>query len=118
MKLNKDQSEHASMNDDVADPFDPADLFDPVTHAELEKMFPAGGNWAKWHAKAKEKGLNVAREGRGKYNPYRAARWWLSKQAPEGWTLGQCCKRLANNLPPRSHGLEWRLTGKIEGEIE
>ncbi len=95
-----------------------AALFDPVTPAALEKMFPAAGGWAKWHRKAKEKGLDVARRGRGTYNPYLAALWWLEKQTPNDWTLGHCLKRLANNLPPRSHGLEYRLTGKNEGEIE
>ena len=95
-----------------------SELFDPVTPAALEKMFPSDGRWAKWHAKAKEKGLDAARQGPGKYNPYRAARWWLDKQAPDGWTLGRVFKRLANNLPPRSFGLESRLTGNDEGGIE
>lgn len=91
-----------------------AALFDPVTPAALEKMFPADGKWNTWHAKAKEKGLDVARDGKGKYSPYRAALWWLAKQAPQGWDLARCHRVLKNNLPGRSRGSESLLTGEIE----
>ncbi len=92
-----------------------AALFDPVTSAALEKMFPADGKWAQWHAKAKERGLDIARDGVGKYNPYRAATWWLDKQAPQGWDIARCRRTLAKNFPARSRGLESQFTG---GEIE
>ena len=91
-----------------------AALFDTVTPAALEKMFPSEGKWKAWHKKAKEKGLDVAREKRGKYNPYCAALWWLDKQAPRGWDLARCCRVLATNLPTRSRGNESLLTGELE----
>jgi hypothetical protein len=92
-----------------------AALFDPVTPAALEKMFPNDGKWAKWHAKAKEKGLDIARDGVGKYNPFRAAMWWLDKQSPKGWDIARCRRTLAKNFPARSRGSESQFTG---GEIE
>ncbi len=92
-----------------------AGLFDLVGTAQLEKMFPAtGGNWSKWAAKAKANGLSCAREDRGKFNPYRAALWWLDKQNPAGWDWARCCRVLANNLPSRSIDSRHLLRGELE----
>ena len=91
-----------------------AALFDPVGTAQLEKMFPSAGGWEKWAAKAKEKGLTVARVGRAKFNPYRAALWWLDTQNPEGWDWARCCRKLAGNLPNRSADFRHLLTGDPE----
>jgi hypothetical protein len=84
-------------------------LFDPVGKNELEKMFPSG-KWHLWADKAQANGLISARVGRGKFNPYLAAIWWLKKQEPHGWDLARCQRALANNLPARSKGFESRLT--------
>jgi len=86
-----------------------AALFDPVGVEQLEKMFPSKGAWKTWSAKAKEKGLIVARAGRAKYNPYIAAFWWMSSRSPEGWDWARCYRVLANNLPRRSMDETHRL---------
>lgn len=82
---------------------DPAALFDPVGSAQLEKMFPDNGRWASYTERAARNGLkDAAKSGRGKFNPYRAANWWLSTQNPNGWDWARCRRALANNLPHRS----------------
>jgi hypothetical protein len=86
-----------------------AALFDPVSHEALNAMFPSEG-WARWHRKAKECGLATARQGRGKYNPYSAAKWWIDTHKPRGWEWSRCLRKLANNLPARSRGSEQLLT--------
>lgn len=91
-----------------------AKLFDPVGKSQLEKMFPAGGKWDVWTGKAKANGLYKAREGRAKFNPYRAARWWLDKQDPPGWDLARCSRVLSNNLPARSLDSKHQLTGELD----
>lgn len=88
-------------------------LFDPVTVESLEKMFPAVGKWKSWADKAKANGLIDAREGRGLFNPYNAAMWFL-KKGVSGWDLARCNRVLANNLPARSRGDEHLLTGGID----
>lgn len=45
-----------------------AALFDYVSPAQLEKMFPSGGHWKDWTRKAKAQGLDIARREK-KYNP-------------------------------------------------
>lgn len=92
-----------------------ADLFDPVSVEALNAMFPSeDGMWARAHRKSKEFGLIIARNGRGKYNPYLAARWWLGKHKPKGWDWARCARKLASNLPARSKGCEHMLTGYRE----
>ena len=93
-----------------------AGLFDPVTVAQLEKMFPTQGKdehgkWRGWADRAARNGLKTAaRDGRATFNPYRAAIWWL-KNGPEGWDLARCHRALANNLPARSMDFKHLLTG-------
>jgi hypothetical protein len=88
-------------------------LFDPVRIGALEKMFPAGGKWEGWHKHAKESGLAAARQGRGTYNPYRAAMFFLKKNH-QGFDLARCLRALANNLPVRSSDQKHLLTGDFE----
>ena len=90
-----------------------SELFDPVGLQQLEKMFPCG-KWAGWGKKAKEKGLDAARIGRAKYNPYLAAQWWLTNRKPEGWDLARVNRVLANNLPHRSRDSKYLVTGELE----
>jgi hypothetical protein len=78
-----------------------AALFDPVSPEALAKMFP-DDNWSKWAERAGRSGLLVARTGRRRFNPHRAAIWWLNKKAPVGWDLARVHRALANNLPARS----------------
>lgn len=91
-----------------------AALFDGVGAAQLETMFPAEGQWRKWAGRAHVNGLKEARVGRGKFNPYRAALWWLDTKHPMQWSWEQCARRLAKNLPSRSRGSESMLTGVDE----
>lgn len=90
-----------------------SELFDPVGLQQLEKMFPCG-KWAGWGKKAKEKGLDAARIGRAKYNPYLAAQWWLTNRKPEGWDLARVNRVLANNLPHRSRDSKYLVMGELE----
>ena len=78
-----------------------SDLFDPVKHEALEKMFPSDGEWQNWAERASRNGLKTARTTRGLFNPYRAALWFLQQGKP-GWDLARCNRVLANNLPARS----------------
>lgn len=91
-----------------------ADLFDPVGKAQLEAMFPDGGKWKAHAEHAKRNGLESAREGRGLFNPYLAARWWLGKRRPVGWTWERCLRKLTNNLPSRSLDSKHLLTGGFD----
>lgn len=93
---------------------EPAALFDPVAPSTLEKMFPDGGQWANHAERAARNGLSAAREGRGRFNPYLAAEWWVSNQAPDGWDRARCLRVLANNLPDRSRDEKHLLTGGFD----
>lgn len=88
-------------------------LFDPVPVEALEKMFLADGQWKKWVEKAKRNGLICAREGRAKFNPYKAGTWFILKGA-EGWDAARLYRVLSNNLPVRSLDKKYFLTGNIE----
>jgi hypothetical protein len=92
-----------AQGDDIAEL---AKLFDPVTVNALEKMFPSHidmsmGKWKSWSERAARNGLSSAREGLSRYNPYKAAMWFLS-QGIDGWDLAHCNRVLAKNLPARS----------------
>lgn len=92
-----------------------AALFDPVSRSALSAMFPSknrnnGDNWTMWHRKAKECGLIIARQKRGKYNPYFAAKWLIDTGRAQ-LTQEQIFRKLANNLPARSKGSEHLLIG-------
>jgi hypothetical protein len=91
-----------------------ADLFDPVMPAQLEAMFPDGGRWESYAERAARKGLLAAKDGRKRFNPYRAARWWLDEIGPEGWKWERCIRVLANNLPDRSRDSKHLLTGDYD----
>lgn len=92
-----------------------AGLFDAVGTEHLEKMFPADGKWGLWADKAAREGLrDAARDGRAKFNPYRAAQWWIRNKNPSGWDWARCCRVLANNLPGRSIDYRSLLTGGFE----
>lgn len=93
-----------------------AALFDPITTTQLQAMFPDAGLWAKWAERASRNGLLSARsQSEPKmFNPFLAARWWLAKQDPKGWTWERCLRRLANNLPPRSQDARSLLTGELD----
>ncbi|MEI7455801.1 MAG: hypothetical protein WCK93_03675 [Nitrosomonadales bacterium] len=91
-----------------------AALFDPVPVEALEKMFQANGDWRKWAERAARNGLkDAAKEGRGKFNPYKAAVWFVN-QGISGWDLAHCYRVLANNLPARSFVDKHLLTGDID----
>lgn len=90
-----------------------ADLFDPVRPAQLEAMFPDGDKWKSYTERAKRNGLEPARIGRGLFNPYLAAAWWIEK-GPAGWTWERCQRKLANNLPARSRDSKHEITGEYE----
>lgn len=89
-------------------------LFDPVKKEQLEAYFPDGGKWTAYAEKAARNGLLVARVGRGKFNPYLAAIWWLNEKGPDNWKWERCVRVLANNLPPRSIGSRHLLTGDFD----
>lgn len=92
-----------------------AELFDPVKPATLEAMFPDGGRWKTHAERAKRNGLKESAwtEG-GSFNPYSAARWWLERQAPAGWTWDRCARKLAGNLPARSRDSKHLLIGDYD----
>ncbi|MBK9784723.1 MAG: hypothetical protein IPP59_11325 [Betaproteobacteria bacterium] len=90
-----------------------ADLFDPVRPAQLEAMFPDGDKWKSYTERAKRNGLEPARIGRGLFNPYLAAAWWIRK-GPAGWQWERCQRKLANNLPARSRDSKHEITGEYE----
>lgn len=90
-------------------------LFDAVKVAQLEAMFTDSGRWVKYAERAERNGLKkAAKDGRAKFNPYRAASWWLSTVGPDGWTWDKCLRKLANNLPDRSLDSKCLLTGEYE----
>jgi hypothetical protein len=91
-----------------------ADLFDPVSIAALEKMFPSANQWRKYADRAARNGLVEARVDRRKFNPYLAAVWWFGRKQPEGWDWARCMRVLANNLPARSVDCKSRLTGVLD----
>ena len=91
-----------------------AALFDPVKAAQLEAMFPDNGKWATYTERAARNGLKeAAKDGVAKFNPYRAAVWWMAR-GPNGWTLERCLRKLANNLPERSIDSKHLLMGEDE----
>jgi hypothetical protein len=90
-----------------------ADLFDPVTVAFLETLFPADNRWAKWSERAARNGLIDARNGRGTFNPYLAGLWFL-RQGIAGWDHARVMRRLTRNLPARSRDQADLLTGEPE----
>ena len=90
-----------------------AALFDPVAVPQLEAMFPASGKWASYANYAPRNGLKDARMGRGVFNPYLAALWWLGT-GPAGWDRSKCMRKLANNLPARSLDSKYMLTGDFD----
>lgn len=85
-------------------------LFDPVPVEALEKMFPCYGKWKEWAIRASRNKLKDAREGRAKFNPYKAA-IWLANKGETGFDLARCYRTLANNLPARSKDKADLLTG-------
>ncbi|MGC2459210.1 MAG: hypothetical protein WA435_14575 [Gallionellaceae bacterium] len=90
-----------------------AALFDPVTVAVLEKMFSADDEWKNWAERASRNGLVSARQGRAKFNPYKAALWFVN-QGIVGWDLARCKRVLINNLPARSRDEAYLLSDKID----
>ena len=79
-----------------------AALFDPVTVEALEKMFPAEGKWKAWAEKAASNGLkDAAKVERARFNPYKAAVWFIGKGIA-GWDRARCNRVLHKNLPARS----------------
>ncbi|WP_288129461.1 hypothetical protein [Accumulibacter sp.] len=91
-----------------------AELFDPVKVTTLEALFPDSGQWGKYAERAARNGLSAARTGRGVFNPYRAAVWWISSQGPHGWKWDRCLRVLAKNLPARSRDSMHLLTGEFD----
>ena len=86
-----------------------AELFDSVSPEQLEKMFPSEGQWQEWARRAKERGLDVARREKAKYNPYIAAKWWINSQPQDDWDWGRVARVLVKNFPPRSIGSGYLL---------
>lgn len=92
-----------------------ADLFDPVSKEQLEAMFPDSDKWASYAERQSRNGLkDAAFVSRAKFNPYRAAQWWVDTQSPSGWTWERCLRKLASNLPPRSRDSKHLLTGDFD----
>jgi hypothetical protein len=90
-----------------------AALFDPVKVATLKAMFP-DANWPRYAERADRNGLkDAARTGRGEFNPYSAAVWWIAR-GPDGWKWERCLRVLANNLPARSRDSRDLLTGDFD----
>lgn len=88
-------------------------LFDPVTIEFVAKMFPVKDDkWKRWAERAADNGLKGARTGRGKFNPYLAALWFLTK-GENDWDLARCYRVLANNLPPRSRDQRHLLADEL-----
>jgi hypothetical protein len=88
-----------------------ARLFDPVKVKQLDAMFP-DKQWPTYVDRAERNGLaDMAMVSRGQFNPYLAALWWWKAQHPATLTWEQCKQKLANNLPARSRGAEYLLTG-------
>ena len=118
VKLNQTESGHTSVATDSARLAGReemlASLFDHVKPPQLEKMFSGGGEWADHAERASRNGLIAARTGRGLFNPYLAARWWLHNQSPVGWDWARCIRVLKNNLPPRSIDSKHLLDGDYE----
>lgn len=111
------EPERAKTEDPASEDIDAeiAALFDPVAKEQLEAMFPDGGNWSRYAERAARNGLaDAARVARSRFNPYRAARWWMESQAPTGWKWERCARVLANNLPPRSLDSKHLLTGDYD----
>lgn len=110
LAVNREQpTQTTGQSDDEA----AAALFDGVTCAVLEKMFPADGKWKSWCERAARNGLKVAKIERKKFNPYKAARFFLD-QGIKDWDWARCKRVLANNLPERSKDQEFLLTGKLD----
>lgn len=92
-----------------------ASLFEPVTKAQLEAMFPDNGRWDVYAERQGRNGLKVAANvSRAKFNPYHAAKWWIDTQSPAGWKWERCLRVLANNLPTRSLNSKHLLTGGFD----
>lgn len=92
-----------------------AALFDPVSPAQLDAMFP-DEKWNKYAERAARNELDKARQGLRIFNPYLAAQWWLktAKPKPVGWDWSRCARKLANNLPARSLDSKHLLTGDFD----
>ena len=97
-----------------------AALFDDVTVENLAKMFTTSNvetkslsKWKAWQNNAKENGLIEARQGHGKFNPYKAGLWFLTKKI-QGWDTARLYRTLANNLPARSLDDKYLLTGEYD----
>ena len=89
-----------------------AALFDPVPVTALAKMFPAQDKWKNWAERAARNRLKAARSGRGSFNPYLTALWFL-KRGVAGWDLARCMHALVKNLPHRSIDRKYLLTGEL-----
>ncbi len=109
-----DTGELANMPETAADDdSDLAALFDPVKLVELEAMFP-DEKWPVYAERAARNRLrDAARTERGLFNPYKAARWWLTT-GPDNWDWKKCIRKLANNLPDRSIDSKNLLTGDYD----
>lgn len=88
-------------------------LFDPVTVAALEKMFPANDKWKGWAERAARNGLAASRVDTAMFNPYKAA-MWFSKKRITGFSLERCYRILANNLPAHSMDKKHLLIGDYD----
>lgn len=100
-------------NEDGNDDANFAALFDPVTVEALEKMFPASGKWVSWAERAARNGLEKCRNGRAKFDPYKAGQWFLD-QGIAGWDIARVRRVLGNNLPDRSLDSKYLLTGELD----
>jgi len=86
-----------------------AKIFDPVSPEELENYFPSNGLWHTWADRATRTGLVIARDGRKRFNPYTAAKWWIKKHPQGGWDLSRVKRVLWKKLPDRSLGSGYLL---------
>lgn len=93
---NRDPSHMSSEEDDLSV------YFDGVGTEQLETMFPSEGKWASWANHAGENGLAETRTAPGKFNPYKAGRWWMDRKRPRAWDEARFLRVLGKNLPRRS----------------
>jgi len=95
-----------------------AALFDPVPVEALAQMFPADkqdsiGIWRNWAERASRNGLKESRQGRAKFNPYKAGKWLVLK-GNRDWDIARLNRVLKRNLPARSLDDAYMITGEID----
>jgi hypothetical protein len=92
------------------------DLFDPLSRGGIGKLFNRISEdvWREYFKRAVQNGLMKARqENRDRicYNPARVAEWLVDNGH---YTQEEVDRKLANNLPQRSKGMKYRISGELD----